>query len=67
MNKEKEFKTGELVLLRNIMPIIVIKKQKEKLISFNQIEDSKVRISKTYLCLIRNSIDTVSERVLSKI
>ena len=67
MNKKKEFKTGELVLLRNIMPIIVIKKQKEKLVSYNQIEDNKVRINQTYLCLIRNSIDTVSERVLSKI
>ena len=66
MNKEKEFKTGELALLRNKVPVIIIKQNKEKLVSYNQMEDKKVNINKTYLCLIRNSIDIVSERVLSR-
>tara|TARA_Y100000592_G_scaffold93339_1_gene156361 strand:+ start:1272 stop:1475 length:204 start_codon:yes stop_codon:yes gene_type:complete len=67
MNKEKEFKTGELALLRNKVPVIIIKQNKEKLVSYNQMEDKKVNISKTYLCLIKNSIDKISERSLRKI
>ena len=63
----KEYRKGELAFLRNIVPVIIINKEKEKLISYNQIEDDKVRINTTYLCLIKNTIDTVSESALNKI
>jgi hypothetical protein len=65
--KEKQFKRGELVLLRNKLPVIVIKKEKKRSVSFDQNEDKKVIVSKTYLCLIKNTIDNVSERMLNKI
>jgi len=65
--KEKQFKRGELVLIKNKLPVIVKKKEKKRSVSFDQNEDKKVIVSKTYLCLIKNTIDNVSERMLNKI